>query len=121
VPPEERRRLDDREGLAPGEPPREEHQPASGRVRRPVRFPLPFAIEGHLLPEEQIFGSQGDPRPEARPQEPPEIDPEPGPHPAKMTKWLPMSHDGTDSPVSDWTSTQRLSFYRQAGEFISTD
>jgi hypothetical protein len=71
---------------------------------------VPFAVQGQLLPEEQPFGGQGYSRPEALPQEPPDIDPEPGHHPAQMKKGLTISHDGADSPASDWTSNQRLNF-----------
>ena len=64
--------------------PREDHQPEPGCGLRPSQIYLPFAIQGQPLPEEQVFGGQGCPRPKAYPQEPPEIDPEHGHHPAKM-------------------------------------
>ena len=78
---EQRGRLDDDEGLPPGEAAREEDQRKPERVRRAPRFHLPLPVQGQLFPEEQILGGQGRPSPEAGAEKPHEVQAERGHYP----------------------------------------
>ena len=64
MPPEARRRLDDRERFPPGEAPRQQDQCELERIRRPSWFHLPLAVEGQdvvhrVAPGETLWGIAG--------------------------------------------------------------
>jgi hypothetical protein len=88
VPSEECRRLDDREGLPPREPAREQDEREPEPIRGPPWLHLSFAVQGQLLPEKEILSRQRRLRLEADLQEPYEIDREPRQNPAKVDPQL---------------------------------
>ena len=110
MPAEERGRLDNGQCLTPGEAPGQQNQREPHRVWSPPRRYLPLPIQRQLLPQEQLLGREGGPRPETARQEPHEIHPERGTHAVKVNDRRDSSHDGSDFPPSDLNSPQYLRF-----------
>ena len=104
----ERRRLHDRERLAPGETAREEDEREPERVRGSSWLDLALAVHGQLFSKEDILGGLRGAAPEAGAPELHEVHPESGHHPDKVKKRRNMSYDDADSPASDWVSLQCL-------------